>query len=94
MHLTPEYLTPFSIGSAGLSHSGFAYYNNCYGEAARERNKIRVKLISKSIKMAGYANTYATGIAKAAAAKSALIELVGYQMEIEMTKLLDMTVQK
>ncbi len=85
--------TLFYIGDASSEHSGFAYYNNCHGGAARERNKIRRSLLSKSIKMAGYANTYATGIAIAAEAKGALIKLVGYQMETEMTKLLDMTVQ-
>ena len=84
----------FYVGSAGLEHSGFAYYNKCHGEAAKERNKIRKSLLSKRIKMAGYANTYATGIAIAAEAKSNLIKLVGYQMEAEMTKLLAMTVQK
>lgn len=81
---------PFAIGSGGLSHSGFAYYNRCYGNAARERNAIRRSLLSKRIKMVGYANTYATGITIAAEAKSELIKLVGYQMEIEMTKLLGM----
>lgn len=83
----------FYIGEGGLEHSGFADYNNCHGGAAKERNKIRRSLLSKSIKMAGYANTYATGISIAAMAKADLIELVGYQMETEMTKLLDMTVQ-
>jgi len=84
----------FQIGSSGLDHSGFANYNKCYGTAAEERNKIRRTLLRKVIKMAGYANTYATGIAIAATAKSELIELVGYQMEVEMTKILAMTVQK
>lgn len=80
----------FSIGSAGIEHSGFAYYNNCYGGAAIERNKIRRRLLSKSIKMAGLANTYVTGKAIADVAKAELIKLVGYQMESEMTKLLGM----
>lgn len=84
----------FYIGEGGLEHSGFADYNNCHGGAAKERNKIRRTLLRKVIKMAGYANAYATGIALADKAKSELIELVGYQMEVEMTKILAMTDQK
>lgn len=84
----------FRIGSAGLEHSGFAYYNISHSTAAIERNKIRRTLLRKVIKMAGYANAYATGIALADKAKSELIELVGYQMEVEMTKILAMTDQK
>jgi len=87
--------TIFEIGSALSEHSGFAYYNNCYGNAARERNEIRRTLLGKVDKILGLTNTYITGIAVATVAKSELVKLVGYQMEAEMTKLLGMsTVQK
>lgn len=82
--------TIFSIGHAESEHSGFAYYNNCYGGAAKERNDIRRRLLGKVTLITGKANTYATGMFIAENAKSELVELVGYQMEAEMTKILGM----
>lgn len=86
--------TIFQIGSSLSEHSGFAYYNNCYGNAARERNAIRRVLLGKVNKIQELNDTYITGKAIADVAKSSLIKLVGYQMEAEITKLLGMTVEK
>lgn len=81
----------FMVGRAQDRHSGFAYFNNCLGEAARERNKKRQELLSKGIKLAGLANTYHIANEAANAAREELLELVGFTMDVEMAKVLGMS---
>jgi len=80
----------FRQGKAQDSHSGFAYYNACHGEAARQRNQKRRELQSKAIMLAGLANTYEAAKTTADAARAQLSELVGYTMDIEIPKALGM----
>lgn len=80
----------FSVGRSEDQHSGFAYFNNCHGEAAKQRNEIRRNLLSKAIKLTGLANTFAEAKKTAAAAREELSELVGYTMDVEIPKALGM----
>lgn len=80
----------FKIGRTQERYSGFAYFNSCHGEAARQRNQKRRELLSKAIKLAGLANTYANAKATANAAREELSELVGHTMDVEIPKVLNM----
>ena len=82
----------FRQGRSQERHSGFAYYNNCYGDAAKKRNEKRRDLQSKAIKLAGFANTYAEAKKSANTARTELSELVGYAMDIEISKILGMKI--
>ena len=86
--------TTFRIGHYDEQYSGFTYYNNCYGNAAKERNKERENVYRQAIKIAGIANSYAIAKEQAKQAHDALNELVHFSVHTGIQRILGMSENK
>lgn len=83
----------FKIGIYNERHSGFACFNNCYGQAAEDRNVERRIMLSKAIKLAGIANTFAKAVKAVRNAESELNDIAHFSVQYEMTKILKMKIE-